>query len=274
MKLQFTNGYRPRFDQISRILQYLMAQEERTKVPRSEIVTKLGIPDKQIENLTSMMTGFGLVPRNSTHLTPFAKAVIKADPYFEKIDTLWIIHYIVSSNPEWIVWYRIINLVLPNQDYFEVDKVSSQYFADLAGNYSSQAITKKLPKEVGAVFAAYSRTELANLEILKAETRNRFIKTNPITIYDVAFLYCIIHYRDNHNPGASAVNIEHICRAEFSPGKVLNLPEFQVRSILNNLHDSGLIRLEQFGNLDQIRLSDTITQGSTLDLIYGAEDAA
>lgn len=272
MKLQFTNGYRPRFDQISRILQYLMSQEERTKVPRNEIVTKLGIPDKQIENLTSMMTGFGLVPRNSTHLTPFAKALIKADPYFEKLDTLWIIHYIVSSNPEWIVWYRIINLVLPNQDHFEVDKVSSQYFTDLADNYSSQAITKKLPTEVGAVFASYSRTELAKIGILQAENVNSFNKTEPSEVPVLAFLFCMLYYRDKHSPGSTALNISNICGAEFSPGRVLNLAEYQVRSILNNLHDSGLIRLEQFGNLDQVRLSDTISQDHVLSLLYGGKD--
>ena len=46
MKLQFTNGYLSRFDQITRILQFLHAQEERRKIPRQEIVAALGIPDK------------------------------------------------------------------------------------------------------------------------------------------------------------------------------------------------------------------------------------
>ena len=113
MKLQLTNGYRPRFDQISRILQFLLSQEERKKNSRQEIVAALGIPENQVENLISMMTGFGLVLPRVTTLTPFGKAVIISDPYFERLETLWIIHYVVSSNPEWVVWYRIINIVLP-----------------------------------------------------------------------------------------------------------------------------------------------------------------
>ena len=113
MKLQFTNGYRPRFNQISRILQFLLTQGDRKKIPRQDIVEALGIPNKQVENLTSMMTGFGLVLPRVSRLTPLGSAIIQGDPYFEKLETLWIIHYVVSCNPEWVVWYRIVNNVVP-----------------------------------------------------------------------------------------------------------------------------------------------------------------
>lgn len=271
MKLQFTNGYRPRFDQISRILQYLLSQEGRKKIPRKEIVDTLGIPNKQVENLTSMMTGFGLVLPRATTLTPFGKAVILSDPYFDKLETLWIIHYIVSSNPEWVVWHRIINTVLPMQDRFEVDQISNQYFSDLKVHYSEKTFTDKLPKEVGAVFAAYTRSELSRLGILGIEATGNFNKSSPVGIPDLAFLFCLLYYRDKYSPGSSAMNIEDICLAENSPGRVNNLPEYQIRTILGNLHDAGLVRIEKFANLDQIRFSETVTQESVLHLIYGGE---
>jgi len=273
MKLQFTNGYRPRFDQISRIMQFLLTKEGQKKVSRQEIISALGIPDKQIENLTSMMTGFGLVRPRVSLLTNFGKAVIQSDPYFDKLETLWIIHYIVSSNPEWVVWYRIINSVLPVQDRFEVDQVSSQYFSDLAIHFSERTVSEKLPKEVGAVFAAYSRTELSRLGILGVEGTGNFKKSNPVEVPDLAFLFCLLYYRDKYSPGSSAINTEDACLAEYSPGRVLNLPEYQVRTILGNLHNGGLVRLEQLANLDQVRLSDSMTQESVLERIYGGNDA-
>ena len=273
MKLQFTNGYRPRFDQISRIMQFLLTKEGQKKVSRQEIISSLGIPDKQIENLTSMMTGFGLVRPRVSLLTFFGKAVIQLDPYFEKLETLWIIHYIVSSNPEWIVWYRIINSVLPTQDNFEVDLVSKQYFSDLAIHFSERTVSEKLPKEVGAVFAAYSRSELSHLGILEVEGAGNFKKSNPVEIPDLAFLFCLLYYRDEYSPGSSAINTEDACLAEYSPGRVLNLPEYQVRTILGNLHDAGLVRLEKLANLDQVRLSDSMTQESVLERIYGGNNA-
>lgn len=273
MKLQLTNGYRPRFDQISRIMQFLLTKEGQKKVSRQEIILALGIPDKQIENLTSMMTSFGLVRPRVSLLTNFGKAVIQSDPYFDKLETLWIIHYIVSSNPEWVVWYRIINSVLPVQDRFEVAQVSSQYFSDLAIHFSERTVSEKLPKEVGAVFAAYSRTELSRLGILGVEGTGNFKKSNPVEVPDLAFLFCLLYYRDKYSPGSSAINTEDACLAEYSPGRVLNLPEYQVRTILDNLHNTGLVRLEKFANLDQVRLSNSLTQEYVLERIYGGNDA-
>jgi len=273
MKLQFTNGYRPRFDQISRILQFLLTQGDKKKISRQEIVSALGIPENQVENLTSMMTGFGLARPRVTTLTPFGKAVIQSDPYFDKIETLWIIHFIVSSNPEWVVWYRVINTVLSSQDHYSVEQVSNRYFSDLAIHFSERTVSEKLPKEVGAVFAAYSRSELSHLGILEAEGTGNFKKSNPIEVPDLAFLFCLLYYRDEHLPGSSAINTEDVCLAEYSPGRVLNLPEYQVRTILGNLHNAGLVRLEQLANLDQVRLSDSLTQESVLERVYGGNDA-
>lgn len=272
MKLQFTNGYRPRFDQISRILQYISNQEDRKRIPRQEIVDALGVPNKQVENLTSMMTGFGLVLPRVTILTPFGKKVIQSDPYFDRLETLWMIHYIVSSNPEWVVWHRIINEVLPMQDYFEVDKISDQSFSDLTVHYSEKTFVEKLPKEVGAVFAAYTRSELSGLQILEIEATGKFVKSNPVEIPALAFLFCVLYYRDKYSPGSSAINTEDICMAENSPGRVLNLPEYEIRAMLEGLHNAELVRIEKLANLDQVRFSDALTQESLLQRIYGGSD--
>jgi hypothetical protein len=53
------------------------------KNSRQEIVAALGIPENQVENLVSMMTGFGLVSPRVTLPTDFGKAIIQSDPYFE-----------------------------------------------------------------------------------------------------------------------------------------------------------------------------------------------
>jgi hypothetical protein len=218
------------------------------------------------------MTGFGLVRPRVTTLTPLGKAIILSDSYFDRLETLWIIHYLVSSNPEWVVWYRIINTVLPTQDHYSVEEVSNRYFTDLAIHFSERTISEKLPKEVGSVLAAYSRSELARLGILEVEGTGNFKKTNSIEVPELAFLFCLLAYRDEYSPGSSAVNIEDVCLSENSPGRVLNLPEYQIRALLGNLHNAGLVRLEQLANLDQVRLSDSLTQEYVLDRIYGGKD--
>ncbi|MFA7408005.1 MAG: DUF4007 family protein [Anaerolineaceae bacterium] len=272
MKLQFTNGYRPHFDQVTRILQYLLANGEQQKIPRKDIVDKLGIPNRQVENLTSMMVGFGLVMPRTTKLTSLGRKIIQSDPYFEKTETLWIVHYNVSSDPDWVVWHRIVNTVMHAKDEFEVDDVSKQYFSDIEIHYSERTISEKLPTEIGAVLAAYMRSDLSKLGLFDTEASGRFIKTTPKDVPLLAFLYALIRFRDNHSPGSSAVNINDICYEENSPGRVMNIDEYQVRALLNDLHDFDFIRLEKLANLDQVRLNDKMTQEAVTDRIYGDQD--
>lgn len=273
MKLQFTNGYRPHFDQISRIMQYILLNEAKTSNRKPDIVAATGIPNKQVENLTSMMTGFGLVFPRTTTLTLLGKTIVQHDPYFDKIESLWIMHYIVSSDPKWVVWYRIVNSILPLQDSFDVEKVSRYYFTDLSVDYSEQAVSRKLPKEVGAVFAAYTRSNFSHLRILQEEGQGNFVRTNPVDIPDLAFLYCLLHYRDEHKLGSSAINTEDASLAEYSPGRVFNIPEYQVRTNLGNLHNAELVRLEQLANLDQVRLPQSLTKAVVLARIYREKNA-
>ena len=76
MKLQFTNGYRPRFDQISRILSFIYDTQRRTKnILQEDIVATLGIPKNQVKYLISMMIGFGLVQPKSNLLTDFGSMI-------------------------------------------------------------------------------------------------------------------------------------------------------------------------------------------------------
>jgi hypothetical protein len=268
MKIQFTNGYQPDFDQISRIMQYLLTQYGKLKIPRKDIMSAVGLSNRKIENLTSIMTGFGLVNPRILTLTDFGKTILEKDPYFERIETLWIIHYIVSSNAEWIVWYRIVNDVFPSQDRFEVDFVSKQYFADLIPHISEKTYENKLPTEISAVFGAYTRTNLSKLNIIQESNKGVFIKTKPIDVPVLSLLFCILFFKESKFPGSSAITIKNICQKEISPGLVFNLPEYKIRQDLENLHNSELIRLEIFGNLDQVRFSDSLSQEFVLNRIY------
>ena len=139
MKLHLTNGYKPYFDQISRIMQYLDDNVDRTKVPPREIENALGMSELQVKFWSSTAVAFGLFEPRTFVLTDLGKTVAEKDGFFEQKDTLWIIHYIASSNPEWIVWYRMFNRIIPFNDRISVDQ-SVTYFSDLASLYSERAM--------------------------------------------------------------------------------------------------------------------------------------
>lgn len=269
MKLQLTNGYHVRFDQISRILQYLLTTGSRKKIPRREIVATLGLSDRQVESLISVSVGFGLVKPRTSILTPLGKIIAEKDVYFERIETLWIVHYIMSSNPEWVVWHRIVNQIIPVNDRIVISDVALPYFSDLKSSFSERTLKEKLPGEIGAVLQSYVQSSLARLNLLRKEQTGVYHRDTPVDIPPLAFLYQLLHFRVMHAISASALPIEEIEKGKDSPGAVLNLPEYMFRDLLNRLHDSGLVRWEQFGDLDQVRFSEELTLTEVFYRSYG-----
>jgi len=269
MKLQFTNGYRPDFNKISRVLGFLSNQRNRKRILHDEIVTALGIPYRQIRSIISIMNGFGLVNNRGNTLTAFGKALASNDPYFQNPDSLWIIHYKVASNSSLLVWNRVINKIIPNYDSFSLTYIFENFFNDIKPNYSDQTINEKLPREIRSVLESYTNTELSRLQILGSQNEDSFVRGSPIAVSGYVFLYCLLEFRDSLFPGSSAITIEDICTKDNSPGSVFALSMYQLRSHLEELNNKNLLRLEQFGNLDQIRLIDSIAMEDILKMVYG-----
>jgi len=270
MKLQLTNGYHPHFDQIARILQYLLTQRERKKLAQQELVGALGMSKRQVENLISVAVGFGLIAPHTSILTSLGTTVALRDPFFERIETLWILHYVISSNPEWVVWHRVVNQVIPQNENVAIAEIARPYFADLSGSFSERTLREKLPKEIGAVLWTYAQSDLARLNLLGQESTGVYVRRVPEDIPPLPFLYCVLEYRSRHAASATAMPVTEIARDPDSPGVVLCLAEYSVRSLLDRLHDAGLVRMEQFGDLDQVRFASHLSQSDVLDRMYGA----
>ena len=126
-----------------------------------------------------------------------------------------------------------------------------------------------MPGEIGAVLQSYVQSSLARLNLLRQEQTAIYHKDTPVDIPTLAFLCQLLYFREMQAISASALPIEEIEKGKNSPGMVLNLPEYVFRDILNRLHDSGLVRWEKFGDLDQMRFSETLTLTEVLYRIYG-----
>lgn len=272
MKLQFTNKYYPRFDQFSRILKLLESQQDGKKVSTHEIMMELGIPQRQVGSFISFMVGCELLTARKMTLTPLGKTVMQCDLFFERTETLWVIHYLVSSNPEFIIWHRIIHTVIPSRDQYLLHELRDFFFSDLQNLFSEYTFSMKIPAEIRSVFYAYTKSALSQLRLISAEEDDRFIKTSPANVPSLAFLYCLLRFAEKCFPGSTALNIEDICYSENSPGRVFFLNEEQVRTLLEEIHHSALIRLERQANLDQVRFLDAITPDFVLQKIYGGQD--
>jgi hypothetical protein len=202
-------------------------------------------------------------------LTALGRALAERDPYFDRMESLWLIHYIASSNPAWIVWYRMVHRVFPEQDKMTAAELVAAHFGDLQGQFSARTLEEKLPKEVQAVLWTYAQSGLARLGLLRQEQTGVYLRGTPVEVPPLAFLYCLLHYRVEHAPSSTALPVAELSTDADSPGAVLRLPEYEVRALLERLQEGGLLRVERFGDLDQVRFSQELTQSLVLQRIYG-----
>lgn len=271
IKLQFTGGYHLHFDQISRILQYSLEQNNRKRIPRQEILEALGMAERQFENLSSMSVGLGIIKPRIFILTPLGKIIAQKDVFFDDVDTLWIIHYIVSSEAKWVVWNRLVDQIFSGNITINI-KIAIPYYSDLSEKFLEKSIKTKLPKEIASVLNAYGEQRFKKLHILEKRACGEYVRSEVVQINPLPFLYCLLHFRDEYFSGSTGLAIKDIMRMENSPGKVLCLQKYKINGLLNKLHDIELIRIENFADLDQIRFAEGLTKNSVLQKIYSDEE--
>jgi len=272
MIIKFTHDYYPQFEQFSRILKWLSSRKDGKKGFVHEMMVELGVPEAHLNSCITFMIGCELLTARKLTLTDFGKTVMNFDPFFERLETLWIIHYLISSNPELIIWHRVIHNILPLSEQYFLPSLKDLYFYDLKSIVSKHTYSNKIPGEIRAVFYAYTKSALSRLRIITVDEQGNFIKSEPVGVPPLAFCYCLLRFAEKTFPGSTAISIAEICQAENGPAKVLFLTEEQVRSNLEELHHSGLVRLERLANLDQVRFLETVTPELVLQKIYERPD--
>ena len=270
MKLQLTNNFRPYFDQIARMLQYLLDKSDQPKIARDELVSVLGLSERHVKHLCNVTIEFGLMRSRVLTLTSIGKIVAEQDGFFDHLETFWFVHYSISSNPDWVVWHRMVKDIIPKNETLKIADVARDYFSDLSDHFSEKTLGDKLPKEIGVVLWTYANSKLSRLGLLRQEKTGEYLRREAIEISPLAFLTCILTYRDRHTNVATAMTIHELVYGENSPGIILHLNEAKVRRLLDDIHDTGLIRLEKFGDLDQVRFADGLSTEKVLERIYNS----
>ena len=141
---------------------------------------------------SSTAVAFGIFEPDKFILTNLGKIIADKDVFFENIDTLWMMHYSASSNPEWIIWYRLFNEILPFNDQITINQ-SLPYFSDLASKYSERAMKEDIALEIGVVLWTYTQSPFSKLGILYENETGIYHKGANIDISPLSFsLLCFI----------------------------------------------------------------------------------
>jgi len=82
------------------------------------------------------------------------------------------------------------------------------------------------------------------------------------------WLACILVFRERYFPGVASLENAHLFTDEYSPGRILRQNEAQIRMVLDQLHNKGLVTVETRLGLDQIRFKDGLSWLDAVNLYF------
>lgn len=271
MRLEFIPGYFIDFYQLSRVLDVCLKHNIMNKIPSTLFQDTLGVSPKQFSILARALYGFGLINERVFTLTEFGYTLSKNDIYFENISSLWICNYNISSDNENYVWYRFNKKILPNLNGSK-QKDMAEYFSDVNSLFEGKSANKKVSKELSSILDMYSQKEFKRLKLLIKDHEDRYYYDGSQQISEVAFLYCLLSFKEKKDTSATALTIDEIINDEDTPSKVFHLKDYQVVEILEKLSSKQLINIERFGDLNQVRFPTNLNKEKVLSEIYGSQN--
>jgi hypothetical protein len=252
MKLQLSAGYYLRFDHIAKLISIIANNSIDGRLDSNNLSQEMGMSPKMIDNLCSYSTALGLRKKRRFELEEMGILIFNKDPFLQNIKTLWFLHYFLTSSKVYIVWNRLVNIILYKNNQITSQK-AMPYFQDLIGNFTESSLKRNIPKEINAFFNAYTEQSFSKLNyILKISSHSYRVNTNP-EVPDQCILASCYMFRDRYFEGTTGLEIEHLAKEENSPGRIFHISEYQFRLALERLNAKRQISIESRANLDQIR---------------------
>jgi len=251
-KFQVSNGYLLEFDQLARILHFLLEHRDAKKISRKILQEDTGLADRHVASLVSIGTAMGLIRPIIQVLSPLGLLIAEQDIFIEKQGSLEWCHYAGAGTFRNLIWFEIFNHLLAEIDPMTQSNWNRQLRTRFSGQYTEGSIRKHVPKEVNFVVDAYSNRNLHKLELLHQSPDGliylrRYTNFSPSVLSAMIYDFCATKETHLFQVGEMAVT-------PGSPAVVFGLDVASFRQQIEGLHDRGWLRYETTHNLDQIRL--------------------
>ena len=262
---QVSYGAEINFLQVQRLLSNLI-NESKKAYSTKEVASILGYAEKKAGGFSRLLHFLGLLEDKTKTPTELAKTIVRVDPYFEDLGTLWFLHYHISSQPVLIIWNRIANRLMTRGQFTLED--AEEVLQDQRAYHNEYAFKHHLRKEFKVFIKAYLESAFKKLNLLTTEDNQVFVRTNTISLPDEVLLAAILFYKQRFYADEVALEIKRLFQAENSPGRLFYLKEGKFREALERLRQSGYITIESFADLDQIKFSGTTDYLEQLKIYY------
>jgi hypothetical protein len=265
-RIQVVNSFPIQFSYLSQFLQFAFQNSSKPTINRSEYTSHLGLTSRHSQALSSVAIALDLIYPRKLTITSLGKVIAEGDPYIDYAGTIWLLHYVVSSNKKWLIWNTLMNETFPSKQRVSQEEAKAS-FDHLSNKLTKYTMTSKIPREITVVLDAYATKGFSKLSLIQKQG-GCFVFQKTTQLPPEILSAIILVFRQRYHANASAISIESLTKESNSPGRILNMDEEAMRKILEQAKNKELLYIERKADLDQIRFREGVTVEDLLKRYY------
>lgn len=239
-----------------------------------------GIGNNMVKSLRYWLKAFGLIQESVTKgasLTEFGELILRHDPYFEDIFTIWLLHSHIAKNAEeatsWFIFFNRIDVEDIEKEYLEA--ILLREVTKYASGISFS--DKSVKNDLDVLLNMYSKSKVvtdpedksvspfAQLNLIK-NVDGRFSKNHPErkAISEWVILYELASMLEDKD----FISIEEAIDGEKGLSKIYQLTSVSANELFDRLESLDYIRINRTAGLDVIYKAKDISAREAIEEYY------
>jgi hypothetical protein len=268
---------------------------------REDALVLLGVGKNMVESIRYWCTVTRLIEEDSDHkksgviplrVSPLGQRLLGEegwDPYLEDDASLWLIHWLLVSNPTACTTSQVAFSRFHRPDFTKPEMLG--YVAAFAEKHSVPVNESSLSRDVDCFIRTYTPTTtkikkaiaeegfdcpLQELGLLQSSPEREFYRftvgAKP-TLPSQIFGYALCQYFDTVRGGRNTMSVQECLYGMGSPGQAFKLDENTLMAHIEELEKitGGKVALDETAGLKQIYRRDRMDLLPLLESYYGSE---
>ncbi len=227
-------------------------------------VSYLGVGSNMVSSIRYWMIAAGLLEKQKNIATDLSKLIYEIDPYFEDINTWWIIHYNLATNLiDCPVNYAFFNLV--DRKKATREEFAKIIYSAIKDKCGIEAKEDYIKSDLSVCIRSYSPDEIIEewktpednytcplwqLGLLRKIGQNEVVKTEPsldAINYKVVYLSLLRAFED-----VNGFTIDDALSKEKGPGVIFNISRSTMISLIEKMQKQGLVSFNRTAGLNTV----------------------
>lgn len=206
------------------------------------------------------------------------------DPYLEDPSSIWLIHSLISSTPEWATFFYAFNvLALP---VFDRQTLVKELTGIAAAMSTTRATAETIKRDVEVLIRSYAPkatdvsedaaepllAELGLIRELRATGQFEFVRGPKQTLSQEVFAVALMRFWKKWHDSSPTLSVETVSYAPGAPGRVFRLDEESVAFRMATIGETAgdAILWTDTAGLRQVARGASFSEASEFDILKRA----